>query len=955
MVTSKKMLCISLLCISAGFIRVANAQSSIDYQSSTEAGKSLQEKYWYYRYKFNRDFIVRGIVEPNCSATTVQAAGFSLPISHIVTGVNTADPKEIEELHWGDAPQDLGYYIAVLATEYANIMAYSKGTTNQNRIHPLSSDPIPVVAIVPHDSTKAYNSELARRETLKELKEAIMAFKRIDMNAEYLTKNQTHINDYNCSRDLNGFFMRDDVQSEPGREEDSTDITNPSELIKCYQNRGYKVKKVKSDFLSYHNKPNFDHFYNAGSVDHMSYLLMGFALVNKLVRDTDGHDFALEDNFNYVNEAKNCALSLIRYCERNRYFYTVPVTPSSGCRYYNTNNEAYKELSMSAYNLYGIGKAIHGNKWRYRDLGDNAAFDDYLGDLPYSGCTSETDLFMTGNYDLGGALLGTINDNPIAFVSWWDPISVGIGFGVDNATIRIADYTASLVLTQAALGAPMYDGMPGVFTWIGTHPWAWFSIGTWSGNLDNEMLNAVSGWGGGDLPAGNSGSFSVTRQMVPEEDMPAFANDEEFKSSRMIKAVSVPEADLSGKTKQYNAISYVSGGSTNSPLVISDHNSTRITLERIGNYLYKDYLFSLLHDVMFDQPINDEIAQNAVENLQASICNGNFISGENTNTMIGRRWRSGNRFVRPVVAETTYVDFGYHGKREFNNLDYMLAYNLLVLGKQHNAEDYLSTQYRSQLRGTVNGGTATEERNLDGFMKNPANTGPDYFNLVRMHESITCRNGINPHQNMVLTADEITFDETSIVSEDKDVVVNGQTIHFTAPFIHLSSIEPHSDKDVPVACAYPVAHYNSPVAPSRPETTAVAVSEKTELKASRQIQKDSVIAILASNEKSGYIPLSNYLRNTGNIRNNLYAVSLSVSPNPAKSSFSLSVTSPEAIKADVILLDYLGRELKVLQTGAEFNAGSTSLTLSCDGIVSGTYFVRIMSSKYVETTKLIKQ
>lgn len=114
------------------------------------------KKYWYYRERLKRDFML-GISDE---------FGASIPASrrNLQTGM----------LSWGDATIDLGHYIAVLGTEYKLLVRWGQ-------------DP---------------------QQTLEELFWALFAFNRLDRYAEtYYTNNQGN----DGSPNLNGFFVRDDV------------------------------------------------------------------------------------------------------------------------------------------------------------------------------------------------------------------------------------------------------------------------------------------------------------------------------------------------------------------------------------------------------------------------------------------------------------------------------------------------------------------------------------------------------------------------------------------------------------------------------------------------------------------------------------------------------------------------------------------------------------------------
>lgn len=127
------------------------------------------EKYWWYRYRLVNDFMKIG---PN--------PGESIPAYLRHRGYNTGDPVVVGHLTWGDATQALGHYIAITATE-----------------HKILED-------------NSWPTERAAMENYFSQN----AFERLDEHAEAYCRDihATYPNNGNPqSSDLNGFFIRDDV------------------------------------------------------------------------------------------------------------------------------------------------------------------------------------------------------------------------------------------------------------------------------------------------------------------------------------------------------------------------------------------------------------------------------------------------------------------------------------------------------------------------------------------------------------------------------------------------------------------------------------------------------------------------------------------------------------------------------------------------------------------------
>lgn len=122
----------------------------------TQSSDLNLQKYWYYRWRLRNNFTVVGDCQ-GCSLPAQQRYYMNAP-----------------QLQWGDGTIQLGTYIGVLATEYY-LLKESGGNTLQ---------------------------------TIKELYFALLAFNRVDINAESSL-------DLNCNiNPLNGFFIRDDVASD---------------------------------------------------------------------------------------------------------------------------------------------------------------------------------------------------------------------------------------------------------------------------------------------------------------------------------------------------------------------------------------------------------------------------------------------------------------------------------------------------------------------------------------------------------------------------------------------------------------------------------------------------------------------------------------------------------------------------------------------------------------------
>src|ERR1700758_2720650 len=141
-----------IICLLFWFSSVLNAQSDDHHR-----------KYWYYRTRLNNDFVKVGTNQGESLPFNQRGYSFDGDLSN----------KGHKAMHAGDVTSTLGYYIGVLATEFA---------------------------LLSHNGQK---TDSVRHELFC----ALNAFNRLDFNAEALFRT-SHTTD---PGDLNGFFIRDDI------------------------------------------------------------------------------------------------------------------------------------------------------------------------------------------------------------------------------------------------------------------------------------------------------------------------------------------------------------------------------------------------------------------------------------------------------------------------------------------------------------------------------------------------------------------------------------------------------------------------------------------------------------------------------------------------------------------------------------------------------------------------
>lgn len=202
------------------------------------------KKYWFYRNSLVRDFMVKGDCQ-GCSLPMTARNYLNLPI---------------KQGEWSDGTIHLANYISVLATEYKLL----------------------------------YDNNQPTDTTLQELCLAIKAFNRLDQTAE------SYFRCLACpptplAGDLNGFFIRDDV--------DKTTflINHPSLQTPVIANEA--IDAIGSDFSSPDDVRNKEM-----SHDQIWHLFIGFALISELLDDNPMSQFGLNEvdgNRNIRQEAKN--------------------------------------------------------------------------------------------------------------------------------------------------------------------------------------------------------------------------------------------------------------------------------------------------------------------------------------------------------------------------------------------------------------------------------------------------------------------------------------------------------------------------------------------------------------------------------------------------------------------------------------------------------------------------
>ncbi|WP_162014327.1 T9SS type A sorting domain-containing protein [Kordia algicida OT-1] len=237
----------------------------VDLEAQTH--QQNHEKYWYYRWRLRNHFMKIG---PN--------QGESL----IANERGLGNPNHTKMV-FGDQTFNLGYFMAILAMEYKQLAENNQNTD----------------------------------QTIKELYYTLYALNRLDMNAESVFREGFTGEPNPQPGDLNGFFVRDDVDKEFYTNNfdhfNNYKIPSESNLI---------VTNISSDWI-HDSEITYDHIVdNEGansemSMDQVYTIMMGIAMVQKFIPDGIIYDPNLpfqDGEFDIKKESENILRRIITHC-----------------------------------------------------------------------------------------------------------------------------------------------------------------------------------------------------------------------------------------------------------------------------------------------------------------------------------------------------------------------------------------------------------------------------------------------------------------------------------------------------------------------------------------------------------------------------------------------------------------------------------------------------------------
>lgn len=258
-------------------------------------------RYWYYRYRLINDFMVLGTNNSSAySFDNTKNTGFCLPMEQRNQGgrnFGTTDPK----IYFGDEPQELGWYMAVLATEIHNIENYAT----------------------------LYTATQSLKESKYELYCAMEAFTRLDQQAEYVLNRNPSYWGTGTEGTINGFLLRDDVDDNFLPTNWSALNSHKTELISGvsssyqYTELDHTANNYQSSYQSLFGWTSNGCYTHASagsefmSKDHVLHLIMGLVCTIQFVNDTDTYEYTGPSDhcviYNFKTEAKTMLTNLFNF------------------------------------------------------------------------------------------------------------------------------------------------------------------------------------------------------------------------------------------------------------------------------------------------------------------------------------------------------------------------------------------------------------------------------------------------------------------------------------------------------------------------------------------------------------------------------------------------------------------------------------------------------------------
>jgi hypothetical protein len=231
------------------------------------------QKYWKLRGDLRENFLKIGSEEGNSIVARAQQPLRCMdndPVNNPAIGA----PFNYGTIHWGDGMIRHGYYLGLLATEYRLLKDAGEDVSG----------------------------------VLNELYYALETINRLDKKAE---PEIGLIYNYTLTQNKNGFYLREDIP------EGFADLnwSNSKIEARCDDSPHY----YNGDALRLDEHPNS--YQNTPSTDQISALMLGFALINKLVDNDFVQPTSSDVGFNIKTEMKAIATRMVAYLRDHNWFY----------------------------------------------------------------------------------------------------------------------------------------------------------------------------------------------------------------------------------------------------------------------------------------------------------------------------------------------------------------------------------------------------------------------------------------------------------------------------------------------------------------------------------------------------------------------------------------------------------------------------------------------------------
>lgn len=839
------------------FISLSNVFGQSDQQY-------MHDKYWFYRYRLTHELMKTGL--GSCGAPS----GYSIP--------PLAAYEHNQDLHFGDGTSYLGNYIGVLATELRLLFNSGASAAQINRVK-------------------------------EELFFAMKAYERLDLQAEVIMKP----NRGSCGDPANGFFIRDDVGQNNYFHDFPTPIRpNGDSKILISDYEGAKNTGECDNGKGLNGDPKEDFPYRFPTVDQISNLLVGFALV---VKSLDGIIYTGNgNNYSYSNMAKEYTDKMLTYLRDNNYTLRIPYAHDDNGKECFARHGSFETQAL-AFALSEAGYRIKTGSLGGDPVVKFGSFDNVNGNNPYTRAPSV----------------------PLTATIWQNLYNYPAGIGIirNNYDEGPAghEYNNALLFQLAAIGNSWKAGL-----------------------LSNKTTIAVltaPGWvcEGRDCLVGNPGGgclLYVDTGCDWKWDAPIPVDIYCYNSN--------VTSELAGYIQQFISVNsfvpawldgFIPLMCSPAPLPEFSVNTTSLALSRYGNEVQTEY-FPMLHHYLHDCGSYSYDAGSLYNKLLSAPCTGPHYKPERDinnppplnaegnpiwtipSTSEGvEGWRAESRWEKSNAAH--HNEFN-NGGGAWNGIDYMIAYNLFYL-KRGEIEGF--PVYQDKLKREL-------KNKIYPVVLTPVKTkGSILFPYTELgFETIYAENyRVNADANPLLNGD-VTFHAGQSIKIRNLTVKNGAKFK--------AYIDPVFGCIQENGTPTKYQRESNP-AQEKQNDSSKYVSMNKELTKQFIEKSDEVRKIISNNEANQrYTSVPTY------ISSNTKKSEISLFPNPASDKLFLTKELFESEQLNVQIFDLLGKE-ELNKTYQVRNKLNEIIEIDISGMQQGYYLCKVSCGSYCKTFQFIKK